>query len=92
MNLKKHIHRFKSISLPVYADPDPAQMEYLTRMTMLFLLAGSTPFVLLAFAAWLCGFIPADTLLILLAVSGLFLAGILLTRKGYWQLSSLIPP
>jgi fatty acid desaturase len=73
VKLKKYI---QNISLPVHTDSDPARMKNLKRMTRLFLLAWSALFVLIEFAAWLCGFIPVNALLILLALSVIFLAGI----------------
>ncbi|HPJ36002.1 MAG TPA: PAS domain S-box protein [Spirochaetota bacterium] len=67
-------------------------MEYMTRMLLFFLSLVSVPFSLISVIGWFYGFIPSDTVFILLGMSFLFITGLLFVNRGYWSIGGFFPP
>ncbi|MGL4369291.1 MAG: PAS domain S-box protein, partial [Spirochaetota bacterium] len=83
---------FRKVTAPYSCDPDSAFMEYMTKSVLVFLTLLSAVFLIIALAGWSVRLIPADTMIIILIMGLLFLAGWVLAHKGRWKEGSIIPP
>jgi PAS domain S-box-containing protein len=82
---------WRRLTSPRAGNEDEAQHEYMTKVILVFDTLVTLSFMLIALPGWLLKAIPADTILGLLGMSLLFIAGWLMADRGRWRLGGAIP-
>jgi PAS domain S-box-containing protein len=70
---------------------DDAQREYMVKVILVFNSLVTFPFMIIAIPAWGFRLIPLDTVIILVAMNSLFIAGWIMAHRGHAQWGGAIP-
>ncbi len=82
---------WQRLTKPVAKEIDDARLEYMTKVVLLIISLVTLPFFIIAFFSWVNHIVPLDTVIILAVMLILFVAGWIITDKGYRKIGGLLP-
>lgn len=90
--LKRYLHRaWHSLTSPRQNNKNNLRSEHMTKVVLLFSSLVITSFFIMSIIGWVNQKIPIDTVILLAIILFLFIAGWIITDKGYQKIGALIP-